>query len=122
VPVQLLSNLGLTFAGVTTTQTSVDYSNDNCRGVRCVLDMTNVGTGSVTLSIQGKDKVSGKYFTLLAGLPVTTNTTTSYTVHPKIAASANVAARDVLPQTWRIVCTANNANATTYTVGACLLT
>jgi hypothetical protein len=111
---------GVTGSAVTTTQTGADQTNAGFRGVIVVLDMTVVGTGSVTLSIQGKDTVSGKYYTLLAGAAVTTNSTNVYTVYPGVPATANVSANSPLPRTWRVLVTANNANATTYTVGASL--
>lgn len=108
----------ITASAVTTSQQSADQTNVNGRGVKVVLDMTTVGTGSVTLTIQGKDVASGKYYTLLAGAAVTTNSTNVYTVFPGATASANAAANDLLPHTWRVLVTANNVNATTYTVGA----
>jgi hypothetical protein len=109
-------------AGATTTQTSPDFQALTANGVLVVLNTTAIGTGSVTLSIQGKDRVSGVYYTLLAGAAVTTNTTNTYTVFPGAPATANVSANAALPATWRIVCTANNANAATYTVGFTTLT
>ena len=105
-------------AGATTTQTGPDIVSDmGARGVRVVLDMTAFGTGSVTLTIQGKDRGSGKYYTLLAGAAVVSNATFTYTVFPGATVAANVSANDCLPDIWRILCTANNANPTTYTVG-----
>lgn len=111
----------LASAAQTLTQTSPDYPNGYFRGVKVVLDMTVVGTGSVTVTIQGKDKTSGKYYTLLAGAAVITNVTNVYTVYPGIAVTTNVSANDVLPDIWRVVVTANNANSATYSVGASLL-
>lgn len=108
-------------SGATTSQTGTDQTNYNARGVKVVLDMTNAGTGSVTITIQGKDAASGKYYTLLAGAAVTSNSTNTYTVYPGITAAANVSASDVLPRVWRVITTANNANATTYTVGASVI-
>ena len=115
------TTVGITATGVTTTQTGADQTNYNGRGVIVVLDMTNVGTGSVTIAIQGKDSVSGKYYTLLTGAAVATNSTNVYTVYPGVTVAANVSASAPLPRTWRVVVTANNANATTYTVGASVL-
>lgn len=112
--------VGITAAGVTITQTGADQTNYNGRGVTVVLDMTSIGTGNVTLSIQGKDNASGKYYTIFTGAAVSTNSTNVYTVYPGITAAANVSAAAVLPRVWRVVVTANNANATTYTVGACV--
>lgn len=111
----------ITAAGATTTQTSADQTNVNGRGAKVVLDMTVVGTGNVTLTIQGKDAASGKYYTLLAGVAVSTNSTNVYEVYPGIPAAANAAASATLPRTWRVLVTANNANATTYTVGASVI-
>lgn len=110
-------------AGVTTTFTSEDIANGYYRGVKVVLDVTvNAGTlGSVTLTIQGKDKTSGKYYTLLAGAAVVTVVTNVYTVFPGAPASTNISANDALPDVWRILVTSNNANPVTYTVGASLL-
>lgn len=111
----------ITASGATTTQTGTDQTNYNGRGLKVVLNMTVVGTGSVTLSIQGKDSASGVYYTILTGAAVTTNSTTIYTVYPGITATANVSASDILPRTWRVLVTANNANPTTYTVGASVI-
>lgn len=82
-----------------------------------ILDMTVVGTGSVTITINGKDPASGKYYLLLAGAAVITNSTNRYRVGQTLAASANAIAQDYLPATFQIVVTANNANAATYSVG-----
>jgi hypothetical protein len=108
-------------SGATTDQNSADQTNPNARGVKVVLDMTNVGTGSVTLTIQGKDAASGKYYTILASAAIVTNSTNVYTVYPGITAAANISASDVLPAKWRIKITANNANPTTFTIGASVL-
>lgn len=108
--------VGITAAGATTTQTGSTQYNQNGRGVKVILDMTNVGTGSVTLAIQALDPTSGKYYALLTGAAVTTNSTNVYTVYPGVTVAANVSASDILPRRWRVVVTANNANATTYTV------
>lgn len=122
MPQKITGSLGvLTVAGGTTTQTSADFANPNARGVKVVLDTTVIGTGSITVTIQSKDRASGKYYTLLAGAAVVTNVTNVYTVFPGAPVAANVSANDQLPEVWRIVVTANNANPATYTVGAALL-
>lgn len=101
----------------TTTQTGRDSVNNYHRGLQVVLDMTTVGTGSVTLTVQGKDVASGKYYTVLAGAAVTTNSTNIYKIYPGLVAAANAVANDALPTTYRILVTANNANAAVYSVG-----
>lgn len=105
-------------AASTTTVTGPDVTNDTgARGITVVVDTTVIGTGSITVTIQGKDKASGKYFTLLAGAAVVTNVTNVYTVFPGATVTANVSANAALPEIFRVVATANNANAATYTVG-----
>lgn len=101
----------------TTTQTSADIVNYNGSALIVVLDMTNVGTGSVTVSIEGKDSASGKYYNILSGSAITTNSTNRYRVGRDLLAVANSVAQDYLPRIFRIVVTANNANSATYSVG-----
>jgi hypothetical protein len=111
----------LASAAQTTTQTQADQTNNTARGIIAVLDMTTIGTGSVTLEIDGKDIASGKYYALLTGAAVVSNSTNVYTCFPGATAAANVTANAMLPHTWRIKVTANNANSATYSVGASLL-
>lgn len=105
----------LASASRTTTQTSADITNYNHRGIKVIVDMTAVGTGSVTMKIEGKAAV-GTYYTILSGAAITTNSTNVYTVFPAATVTANVSANDALPRTFRIVVTANNGNAATYSV------
>lgn len=107
----------LASAARTTTQTSADLVNYNAKALQVVLDMTTVGTGSVTVSIDMKDTASGKYINLLTGAAITTNSTNRYRVGPNLAAVANSVAQDYMPRVFRIVVTANNANSATYSVG-----
>src|SRR5215471_13897333 len=104
-------------AGATTTQTGPDMTSPAARGIKVVVDTTAIGTGSITVTVQGKDKASGKYYTILASAAIVTNATTVLSVYPGAAVTANVSANDALPATWRILVTANNANPATYTVG-----
>jgi hypothetical protein len=112
------SNIWLPSAARTTTQTSADLATAGFKNLTVTLDMTVVGTGSVTLTINGKDQASGKYRLILAGAAVVTNVTNVYKVTQNIvAAAANVSAIDVLPEFIQLVATANNANPATYSVG-----
>lgn len=86
------------------------------------MDATAVtGIGSFTLTIQGKDPTSGKYYTLLAGVAVSTVTTNVYTVYPGQTAAANVSASTPLPRTWRVLATYNSGTNLTFSVGASLI-
>jgi len=117
MPASIDQSGGQTYTAVTTSQTGPDIQSPVTRGVIVVLDMTVPGTGSVTLTIQAKDRMSGKYYTLLAGAAVTTVSTNVYTIFPGATPAANVSANAMLPDMWRWIVTANNANPTTFTVG-----
>lgn len=115
--VQPVEGTALASAARTTTQTLADIDTTGCQYLNVVLDMTTVGTGSVTLTINGKDPASGKYYLILSGAAVTSNTTNRYKVGPTVTASANAIAQDYLPKTIQLVVTANNANSATYSLG-----
>lgn len=109
----------LTVTAGTATQTSADQTNYDARGIIVVLDATAVvSSGSFTLTIQGKDRASGQYYTLLAGAAVSTISTNVYTVYPGAPATANVSANSPLPHTWRVKATYNSGTSLTFTVGA----
>lgn len=101
----------------TLTQTSKDIVNPGFHWIDVVMDTTVFGTGSVTLTINFKDPASGKYILLLSGAAVVSVVTNTYTIGPTAAVSANVSIARNLPDTLQIVCTANNANTQTYSVG-----
>ena len=114
---QPVEGTALASAARTTTQTIGDLDTNGCKYLNVVLDMTTVGTGSVTLTINGKDPASGKYYLILAGAVVSSNSTNRYKVGPTVTASANAIAQDYLPKTIQLVVTANNANSATYSLG-----
>jgi hypothetical protein len=121
VPVTTEGTTFLASAARTTTQTGADMTNRGHRGIKVVVDTTVFGTGSVTLSIQGKDETSGKYYSILDSAAIVATGTKVYTVFPASTVTANVSANDQLPSTWRLLVTANNANTQTYSVGYSLL-
>jgi hypothetical protein len=112
---------GLASAARTTIQT-INVTNHNGRGIHVVLNVTSAGTGSITLSIVGVDSVSAATYTILAGAAVTTNSTNVYKVGQGLTAAANAVANDLLPRSFNIVITHNNANTITYSVGYSLVT
>lgn len=111
----------LTSAARTTTQTQADQSNLNFKGIAVTVVTTAIGTGSITLSIQGYDVASATWVTLLAGAAIITNTNNTYFLYPDSPVVTNVSANMHLWPKYRLLVTANNANAATYTVGFILL-
>ena len=60
------------------------------------------GVATVQLVIEGKDAISGLYYTILQGAAQVGTGLFVYTVYPGVAAVANVSASDTLPDTYRV--------------------
>ncbi len=104
------------------TNSSADQINYNARGLHVVFDITAVpGVQTVTLSIEGKDPVSGKYYTLLTGAAEVGVATRIYRLYPGLTAVANTTVSDILPRTWRVTVAHSGAGNFTYSVGASLV-
>jgi hypothetical protein len=104
---------GTVFASAarTATPTAFDGSNLSGRGLHLIIDATaSSGSPSVVFTIQGKDPVSGKFYTILASAAITGTGTTVLRVYPGLTAAANTVANDVLPKTWRVIATHGNAD------------
>lgn len=76
--------------------------------------------GSLTVTIQGKDAASGKYFTLLASAAITSVGTTRLVVYPGNTVAANLSVSTVLPATWRVD-VVKSGNAPVASIGASLI-
>lgn len=112
----------LASAARTATSNTADLTNTGARGLHLVIDVTAVAlTPSVVFTIQGKDAISGKYYTLLASAAITATGTTVLRVYPGLTAAANTVANDVLPRTWRLLFTHADTDSITYSVGASLI-
>ena len=82
-----------------------DQINNNGRGIKLVIDITAL-TGTVptlTVTIQGKDPVSGKYYNILVSAALAAVATTVMEVYPGILAVANLATGVTLPRTFRVI-------------------
>jgi hypothetical protein len=108
----------LASAARTATPTKTDNVNYGYRGAVVVIDLTAfVTAASLTVTIQGKDPLSAKYYTILVSAAITSVSTTLLTVYPALTAATNSVANAVLPRHWAIDCVHGNANSTTYSVG-----
>ncbi len=109
-------------AARTATTNSGDVTNQRHRGLHLVINVTaSAATPSVVFTIQGKDEVRGAYYTILASAAVVGTGTTVLRVYPGLTAATNLTANDVLPKTWRLLCTHADADSITYSVGACMI-
>lgn len=99
-----------------------DQLNYQGRGVKLIIDITAVGGGAtLTVTLEGKDPITGKYFTILASAALAAQATTVLTVFPGAPVSANISANDALPRTWRVKHAVAVANNITYAIGAVVL-
>lgn len=109
-------------SNVTTTQGSPIQTNYNARGVVVVFVMIDASASpSVSLQIIGDEPVTSTDWSILVGLPITTNGTYVYRVYPGLIPIANATANDILPRTWGVSVVANNSNQATYTVCASVI-
>jgi len=99
-----------------------DDKDCHSRGVHVIIDVTvDPALASIVPKIQGYDPTSGKYYDLLVGVAITAVGTTVLKVYPGIAASANVAASDMVPPVWRVRMEHADADSITYSVGAVMV-
>jgi hypothetical protein len=112
----------LSSAARTATLQSSDITNYNAKGLHLVIDVTAIAaTPSVVFTIQGKDALSGKYYTILASAAITGTGTTVLKVYPGLTGVANSKADDLLPRVWRVDATHADADSITYSVGASVI-
>lgn len=72
-------------------------------GCIAILDVTVVpGVDTVQLTIEGKDPVSGKYYTILTAAARSTTGTDVLSVQPGGPVTANIAANASLPDVYRV--------------------
>lgn len=99
---------------------SADQTNVNGRGLILVVNVTAV-TGNIQFTIQGKDPVSGVYYTILQSATLSSTATTILRVYPGLTASANLIVSDLLPRTWRLLWTITTGPVTVTAGGIVLL-
>ncbi len=127
----------LASAARTATTSSADQTNYNGKGVLLVVNVTaEAGTTTLTLTVQGKDSISGNYYDLITGIVVynaatdTPTVTRAIAIYPGVltadaigAGNANLISQKsvVLPRTWRVTVTPSDASSQTYSVSGVTL-
>lgn len=105
------------------TFTSDDMGNLGGAGLIVTIAVTAAADSpSVVFTVQGKDKISGQYYTLLASAAITGTGTTALMIHPALTAAANSKASALVPDVWRVQAVGAAAVDATMTarVSACL--
>lgn len=109
----------LASAARTATVSSSDLVNYNGRLLSVVINVSAAAaTPSVVPTIEGKDPISGTYYTILTGAAITATGITVLRIGPGITAVANVAVADMVPRTYRVTMTHADADSITYSVAA----
>jgi len=110
-------------AAASGTYPSGDQINTNAHGVKVYLNISAIGASvTVTVTIQGKDPVTGTAYTLLASVAKATTGFTVLTVYPGLTAATNAVASDVLPHTWNVIAVVADTTGTpTFTVSCSYL-
>lgn len=99
-----------------------DITNRFMKGAIIVVDTTVLTSGaSIVYTVQGKDELSGKYYTILASAAITATGTVELYIYPGATIAANLVADHHLPRVWRVIITAADAKSVTASVGAVLL-
>lgn len=115
----------LSSAARTATTNSSDQINYNAKGAIIFFDITAVPlVDTVTLSVEGKDPVSGKYFTLLEGSALSTTGQRLYAIYPGVAdtdTKFDAFEEMPMPRTWRVTVTHSGIGSFTYSVGAAMI-
>lgn len=109
----------LASAARTATPTKADKAvPKGVRGMRIVIDVTAVtATPSVVFTVQSKDRLSGKYSTLLASAAVATISTVVLLIYPSATAAANLVANLPVGELIAIDAVHGDADSITYSVG-----
>lgn len=114
--------VNITAAGAGTVTTN-DLQNVTGAGLTVVVDITAITgtTPTLTVTIQGKDAASGKYYTILAGAALNATGTTVMRIYPGITqTNTNVLASFTVPEWFRISYTIGGTTpAVTATIGVC---
>ena len=76
----------------------------------------NANANDITFTLQGKDSLSGEYYTILASTAVNSVTTRILKVYPGLVVSANLVANDILPQIYRVAAVHADDSPVTYSV------
>jgi hypothetical protein len=90
----------LTAAGAGTVN-GADQFNKVGSGANIYINVASV-TGSLTVTVQGKDPASGQYYTILASAAIAATGLTVLKIGRGLTAAANSVANDQMPLTYRI--------------------
>lgn len=109
-PISILADGSTVTANASTSAGAGDQASNGAKGVMVFINPGTFGASesTMTVTIQGKDPQSGKYYTILQSASLSTNTPVVLRAYPGLTASNNIAISDLLPATWRVIYAASN--------------
>lgn len=117
---RLRNNLAVTLAALaarTTTLTVANQTNFNGAMLHVIVNVTVIPSGGLTVVINGVDLL-GNAYPLLNGTKITATGIVVFKVGPGFGQIAGGAAADMLPRTWNVIVTPDDATSITYSVTA----
>lgn len=106
-------------AARTATVVSALFSAEEVICTDITIDVTAVSaTPTITVKVEGKDPLSGAFYTILTSAGLTATGTVVLRIGKDIIAAANVAANAMLPSEYRITSTHTDGDSITYSIGA----
>lgn len=117
LPAETISKTVFTSAVRTASGNSADQDVSPYLGCLVFINMTAVpGVDTVIFTLEGKDELSGTYYTIIASAALVATGMVVLRVFPGLVAAANTFVNDVLPRTIRVRTTHSAASSFTYTV------
>lgn len=111
----------LASAARTSTTVSGDISNPHARGGHIIVDVSDiVDDPTMIMFVQGKDPVSGNYYSILQTIIINVVDTYLFKVYPGITDVPGYATPDILPDVFRVLMLHLGSDSTTYSVSVLL--
>lgn len=109
----------LTSSARTVTTSSADIVNTSYRGVHVLINVTSFTSGTWTPTVEGKDPVSGTYYTICTGTVISGTGLTILKVYPGAYAQVenSPVCGDFVPRTWRVTVIGASTPSATFSVG-----
>jgi hypothetical protein len=101
----------------TTSGFTADLLNPSAHAARVVVTIAQI-SGTLTVTIYGKDGASGGYYSILASTALNQAGQTVLEVGPALTAATNSVANDYLPPIWRVGYAISNGGSVSATIGA----
>lgn len=113
---------GLSSTARTATTSTPDQISYNYQGVIVGVNVSALtATGTLVITIEGKDPISSVYYTLFTGTAIAATGFFPYQFYPGAAITSGVSAAGRVPRVFRVTATPGNGVSITYSVNLSML-